>query len=161
MTPLDVKPKEEWEKVLDTFSRDARMTACLTDSGGNLIFCRMDRYPLCAAVRGNTEATTFICSQTNAAMLAVVKQTLAPEIDFCEAGLLRVAVPIVREGAVVGQVAACGLASEDEEIETLLVTKQLGIPEERLEDMIRSTPVGREQDLRTLAQRLFTELNPM
>jgi ligand-binding sensor protein len=159
MTPLDLKSREEWEAILDGFARDTNMTACLMDEMGNLLFCRVDRFPLCGVIRDNSEATTFICSQTNAAMLAVVKKTLQPEIDACEVGLIRVVVPILRDGSIVGQVAACGLASEDEELNTLLVARQLGMPEERVQELSQSTPSGREEDLRLHAARLFEQLN--
>jgi len=160
MTPLDLKPKEEWEAILDRFAQNARMTTCLTDEASAVLFCRMDRYPLCAAIRSNSEALTFICSQTNTAMLAVVKKTLEPEIDACEIGLLRVVVPLVRDGALVGLITACGLAPEDGETETFLASKQLDMPEERVHELLQSTPVGSEKDLKALAERLFHELNP-
>ncbi len=159
MTPLDLKSREEWEIILGPFARNVRMTTCLMDAAGNPLFCLVDRYPLCETIRSNAEATTFICSQTNAAMLAVVKKSLKPEIDACEIGLLRVVVPVIRDGVVIGQVAACGLASEDEEAETFLAAKHLGVPEERVHELLRSTPAGSEEDLGLLAQRLFDELN--
>jgi hypothetical protein len=51
------------------------------------------------------------------------------------------------------------LASEDEELNTLLVARQLGMPEERVQELSQSTPSGREEDLRLHAARLFEQLN--
>jgi ligand-binding sensor protein len=158
MTPLDLKTKEEWEKILDRFSGDTKMTACLTDKTGKQLLCVSDRYPLCAAVRENKEALTFICSQTNTAMLAVVGKTHQPEVDVCEAGLIRVVVPIFQDGALVGQVTACGLASDDEELNSFLVGKELGIPEEKVLDLAQATPLGSEEELEQVCARLFDEL---
>jgi ligand-binding sensor protein len=159
MTPLDLKTKEEWEKILDRFARDAKMTACLTDETGKQLICASERFPLCGAIREDRDALTFICSQTNTAMLAVVKQTLRPEVDACEAGLIRVAIPIFRDGSLVGQVTACGLASNDEELNSFLLSKQLGIPEEEVLKLAESTPVGSEEELRHVSERLFDELS--
>jgi ligand-binding sensor protein len=160
MTPLDLKTKEEWEQILARFSGQIEMTACLTDDTGTRPLCHGDRYPLCASIKDNQQAVTFICSQTNTAMLAVVKRTLAPEIDLCEAGLIRVVVPVVREGELVGQVFACGLAPTDEEFDPFLVARQLGVPEERVVELARSTPARSEEELRPLVDHLFNELNP-
>lgn len=159
MTPLDLKTKEEWEEILDRFARDAKMTACLTDETGKQLICASERFPLCKAIRENHDALTFICSQTNTAMLAVVKQTLRPEVDACEAGLIRVAIPIFRDGSLVGQVTACGLASNDEELNSFLVSKLSGIPEEEVLKLAESTPLGSEEELRQVSARLFDELS--
>jgi ligand-binding sensor protein len=157
---MDLKEKVEWKSILDRFSHDTDMTACLIDESGNMLLCSKDRYPLCKAIRDNQEATTFICSQTNSAMLAVVKRTLRPEVDACEAGLLRVVVPIVRDGVVVGQIAACGVASRNEELESFVVARQLGVSEEQVTDLARSSPFGSEEELLRLGTRLFEELSP-
>lgn len=160
MTPLDVKSKDEWTEILNRFSAQVNMTACLTDESGSQLFCSGERYPLCSSVREHKDALTFICAQTNTAMLAVVKKRLQPEVDLCEAGLVRLVVPIVRNNELIGQVTACGLAAEDDELDTLLVSKQLGMPEAEVADLAKSTPVGSEEELKQMGARLFDELHP-
>ena len=159
MTPLDLKTKEEWEKIVKRFSQDVNMTACLTDKAGVPFFCRLDRYPLCMAVRDNQEATTFICGQANIAMLAVVEKSLRPEVDYCDAGLLRIVIPIVHEGTLIGMVVACGLASDDEEVNLFLIAKQLGISENQANELSLPTPIGSEKELLRLGGELFEKIN--
>jgi ligand-binding sensor protein len=160
MTPYELKTPTEWDAILTGFYDQVGMTACLSDAAGSQPLCHGERFPLCAAVRNNPEATTFICSQTNTAMLAVVSKTLQPEIDLCEAGLIRLVVPIVRDGELVGQVFACGLAPRDEELDAFPIARQLGIPEEQVLELAKSTPLGSEEELRALVDRLFRQLNP-
>ena len=160
MTPLDIKTEQEWQEILSRFSADVGMTACLTDDAGGQLFCSGDRYPLCASVREDKEALTFICAQTNTAMLAVVKKRLKPEVDLCEAGLLRLVVPLVRDETLIGQITACGLAPDDDEPDSFLVSKQLGISEEEVAKLAESTPEGSEKDLEHIGARLFDELHP-
>ena len=159
MTPLDLRSKEEWEKILDNLAGEVNMTACLTDEKGGVLFCRRDRFPLCAAVRDNQDALTYICSQSNTIMLATVEKTLKPAVDYCEAGLLRLVVPVIADGKLVGQITSCGLQPKGEEPETFLVAKQLGISEEEVGKLAESTPVGEEEQLRRVADRLFDQLN--
>ncbi len=160
MTPLDLKSKEEWEAILKQFAADTKMTATLTDDAGKLLLSVGERYPLCEEIRKNEKALTFICSQTNTAMLAVVTKTLQPETDICEAGLIRLVVPVVRDGLLVGQVTACGAASNDEELNSFLVSKEAGISEERVVKLAEGTPFGSEEELAQLCSSLFNELNP-
>ncbi len=158
--PLDLKTKEEWEEILKRFAADTKMPACLTDKTGSQLFCVSERYPLCKTIRENRDALTFICAQTNTVMLAVINKTLKPEVDVCEAGLIRLVAPIVRNGALIGQVTACGLASEDEELNSFLVAKEVGVSEEKILDLAQATPFGSEEELGRLCSQLFDELNP-
>ena len=161
--PMDLETEERWKEIIGRFAGKVAMTSCLTDdAGAHPNFCYPDRYPLCAAIRENPDAATFICGRVNVAMLAVVTKTLRPGIEICDAGMLRLAVPIVRDGVLVGQVVACGLASDDEdvEIDTFGVSLQLDLPEEDVMKLTRSTPVGSEAELELHAQQLFELLNP-
>ena len=159
MTPLDVMSKDEWDEILDQFAQKTRMVACLGDPNGNVIQCRSDRTPLCFAIRSKQETLTYICSQASITMSAVIAKTLKPELDFCQAGMMRVALPIVRDGSMIGQVFACGLASEEEEIEVSLLAKQLGIPENDVREMVGSTPVGTEEAVEKAVAELFDKIN--
>ncbi len=160
MTPLELKPEAEWHAILDRLFAETTMAACLSNGKGEVLFCRGERFPLCAAIKGTPTAATYICGQTNTAMLAVVKRTLRPAIDLCEAGLLRMVIPIVRDGALVGQVFACGLAAEGEELDPFMVAKQLGVGEERVTELASATRAISEAELTPVADRFFRELNP-
>ena len=140
MTPLDIRTKEEWLDLQENFSQDIKMTACLTDTKGKQFFCCGERYPMCKRVRSDEKALTFICSQTNAAMTAVVSKTLKPEIDLCEAGMIRVVVPVLKDGTMIGMVTACGLVPNDDEVDVYLLAKELQMPEEEVEALAKATP---------------------
>jgi len=163
MILMELRSESEWEEIVARFGETISMTACLIDAGGaNPRFCHPERSALCAAIRDNDEAATFICSRVNVAMLAVARKTLRPLVEMCDAGLLRVVVPVVDDGEQVGQVVACGLASadEDEEIEAFLVSRQLGISEEEVLELARSTPSATEEELLQHAAELFARLHP-
>src|SRR4030042_5046694 len=147
MTPFDLKPRKNWEKILERFAQEIHMTACISDDRCSQPICRSDRYPLCAAIRNNKEATTSICSQSNSVMLAEVKKTLKPTIYFCEAGLIRLVVPILFESKLIGQIFACGLSSKKEKADSFLIAKELNISEEKVLALMQSSPFGSEEEL--------------
>ncbi len=68
-------------------------------------------------------------------MLEEAKRVLRPIIDYCDAGLSRMVVPIVRDGKLIGQLTACGGALEDEDINLFLIAKQLEITEDEVENL--------------------------
>lgn len=159
MTPLDLFSRDEWKEILERFAGKVRMAACLGDPAGNPIECRADRYPLCTAIRNDRKSATFICGQASATMSAVVKKTMETELDYCQVGLIRLVVPIVRNGETIGQVFACGLASREEEIDSETVAKQLGISEDEVLEIAKATPFGSEKEIESVAADPFDELN--
>jgi ligand-binding sensor protein len=159
MTPWDVMSKDEWNDVLDQFAQNTKMPACLGEPKESLMHCRSERTPLCLAIRSNQETLSSICYQASTTMNAIIAKTLKPEIDYCQAGLMRVVVPIVRDNSVIGQVFACGLATEEEEIEVLLLAKQLGISQDEVWEMVKSIPVGIEEVVENQAADLFDKIN--
>ncbi len=162
MTPFDLKSREEWTAIVGRVYEATRMTATLTDEKGKHILGEQgERYPLCRKIRENETSLTFICSQTNMAMLEEVKQAGKPVIDECEAGLIRMVVPIFRDGVLIGQLTACGLAAKgDDELDPFLIAKQVGISEEEVEELATHTPAVSKEEIEAIADRFFAELNP-
>ena len=162
MTPFDLKSREEWLDVVARAYEETGMTATLTDDKGKHILDEQgERYPLCRKIRENETSLTFICSQTNTAMLEEVKQTGKPVIDECEAGLIRMVVPIFRDGVLIGQLTACGLAAKGEdEVDPFLIAKQAGISEEEVAELAAHTPAVAKEEIEAIADRFFAELNP-
>ncbi len=159
--PLGLMSKKEWIELLDRIAIETKMSVILTDDKGyHILHAHGERCPLCLKIREQKEALTYICSQCNTAMLAEARQALRPVIDYCDAGLSRMVVPVVRDSVLVGQVTACGGSPEEEEIDLFLIAKQVGISEQEVETLAASTPVVYEDKIEEIASRTFTELNP-
>jgi ligand-binding sensor protein len=160
MNVLELKPREEWETILQEIAKKTRMTVTLTDeNGSHILHTQGTRCPLCSRIREKKEALTFICSQCNSAMLEEAKQLLEPVIDFCDAGMTRMVVPIVRHGELIGQLTACGGAAQAEEIDLYLVARQVGISEEEAETLAASTPAVSTDEVKKVANQSFSDLN--
>ena len=161
MNPLGLMSEKEWIELLDRIALETRMSVTLTDDKGyHLLHAHGERCPLCLKIREREDSLTFICSQCNTAMLEEARQTLKPIIDYCDAGLSRMVVPIVRDGVLIGQVTACGGTPDEEEIDLFLIAKQVGISEEEVQVLAASTPVVYEDKVKAIAGRTFTELSP-
>ena len=160
MDLLKQQSREEWEELLGQIARETSMTVALTDDRGNLVLqTKGERCPLCTKIRENKESLTFICSQCNATMLKEAKESLAPVVDGCDAGLSRMAVPIIRDGTLIGQITACGGTVEEDDINLFLIAKQVGISQGEVETLATLTPRVCEEEIETIAKRTFSEIN--
>jgi hypothetical protein len=71
-------------------------------------------------------------------------------IAECDAGMLKLVVPIYVEDEFVGAVSGCGLLLDDGEADTFLVNKITGMPEERVEELAVGTGALSMEEAQTL-----------
>lgn len=161
MTPLDIQSEEKWREMLGKLVENTGMDITLTNAEGGHIVAIGDRNPICNKVRENPDSLKFICSQTAAAMTAELKIELEPMVDYCEAGLLRLAVPLVKDGALIGQITGCGLTDSREEIDPFMLSKQTGAEEGEIEELRKGVVLVEEGELLKVGEDLFKDLKSL
>ena len=86
---------------------------------------------LCPEIKANKDSLAAICAPGNQNFMAQAKQTLKAVIGECDAGLIKIAVPIFNNGDFLGTAGGCGLLPEGGDLETFIIEKTLGLsPEE-------------------------------
>jgi len=105
---------------------------------------------LCPEIKANKESLAAICAPGNQNFMAQAKQTQKAVIGECDAGLLKIAVPIFSKGDFLGTAGGCGLLPEGGEIETFLIEKTMGLNE----NDIAALCVG----MGTMSEELATEM---
>ena len=160
MDPFEIRDRESWISLLTTVAEASGLAMSLTDPGGKIILSAGDRNPLCTKIRDNSQALTYICSQTNTAMTQQVKETMKPVLETCEGGMLRLAMPIIRNGEVIGQVTGCGVAEDLEEIDPFYLSQQIGLTEEEVGELVGKVPVKTPESLQDIAKDVLPKLNP-
>lgn len=147
MAVMDVyklQDEKAWRKTLHTISDKLGLAMSLTDAAGKILLSEGSRNPLCAKVRENTDTLVAFCSSTNAAMTAQIKAGKKAVADYCEGGLIRVAVPLMLENELIGQVTGCGLAGDPEEIDAFYLARELQLEESLVNELL--TDIGRNPE---------------
>lgn len=157
---LEIMSPEQWDELLEELASDSLMTAALLDAEGSILRTHGRRNALCKMIRREGESMSAVCSQTSTSMLGMVRLTLAPVIEECEAGMLRVVIPVVRGGVLAYQVALCGRLAHGGRIESFLLSRLMRVGEDDVTDLARSVTLVARKYLRDLAERYFLRLNP-
>ena len=84
---------------------------------------------LCTEIKANKDSLAAICAPGNQNFMAQAKQTHKAVIGECDAGLIKVAVPIFGDGDFLGTAGGCGLMPEGGELETFMIEKTTGLSE--------------------------------
>ena len=90
---------------------------------------------LCPVIKANKESLAAICAPGNQYFMAQAKKSGKPVIAECDAGLLKIAVPIFVGEEFLGTAGGCGLLPEGGEIETIIIEKSTGMSTEKITDL--------------------------
>jgi ligand-binding sensor protein len=135
MELTDLQPLEKWIELEKAIHARSGLDASVFNTDGIRITNHKKwANRLCPVIKANPKGQTFICSTAHQNVAAQAVKTKKPVIEECDAGLVKIVVPIFVEDQFIGAVGGCGLLLEDDgEIETFLLGKTLDMEESELE----------------------------
>jgi len=135
MDPTDLQPMEKWIELENEIYTRTGLDASVFDPDGIRITGNKNwANQLCPVIKANPKGQTFVCSAAHQNIAAQAEQTKKPVIEECDAGMLKIVVPVYLNDQFIGAVGGCGLLlGEDGEIETFLLGKTLEMDENELE----------------------------
>jgi ligand-binding sensor protein len=119
---------------------------------------------LCPAIKAIDKGQSYICAVAHMNIATQAMQTRMPAIEECDAGLIKLVVPIFVNDEFVGAVGACGLLLEDGEVDDFLINKTTDMAEDVIQDLSQGIGAISRQKAEALAayiqQELLTLLPP-
>jgi ligand-binding sensor protein len=86
------------------------------------------------------------------------KDEMRAVIEECDAGLMKIVVPIVVDGEYIGAVGACGLLPADGEVDAFLVNKITDIEEAAVEELCEDLGVIETNSAEEVAQFIWEKI---
>ena len=152
MELTDILSVEEWARFEKELSDRFKLNCTVYKADGISVtgkqnFCNK----LCPEIKANKDALAAICAPGNQNFMAMAKQTKKAVIDECDAGLLKIAVPIFVGEEFLGTAGGCGVLLGDGEVEDFMVQKTTGLDEEAIETLCRGLGRMTEEEARQAA----------
>ena len=137
MELTDLQPIEKWiELEKEIYARSGLDTSVFNTDGIRITGHKKWANRLCPVIKANPKGQTFICSAAHQNIAAQAQKTKKPVIEECDAGMLKIVVPIFVDDEFIGAVGGCGLLLGDEgEVETFLIGKTIEMDEGELEKL--------------------------
>ena len=156
MELTDILSKEEWaafeKELFDRFQINC--TVYNTDGigvTGKPNWCNR----ICPEIKANKESLAAICAPGNQNFMAQAEKTRKTIIDECDAGLVKIAVPIFNQDDFLGTAGGCGLLPVGGEVETFLIEKTAGLTEKEIAGLCEGMGTMTEDQAEEMA--LFIE----
>ncbi len=136
MKLYDILPCEKWIDLEKEINRRSGLNAAVFDADGMRItdFKKWGN-KLCPIVKANEKGQIFICSAAHQVVASKAMKTRQPVVEECDAGLIKLVVPMFVNNGFMGVVGGCGLLNEDGEVDTFLVHMTTDIDSEEIEGL--------------------------
>lgn len=127
MTLLDIMAPEQWETLEKELHALSGMNAAVFDAEGRRVtgFVKWAN-SLCPAIKGHPDGVAAICAVANRVVSARAAGTGLPVVEECDAGLAKIAAPVMVRGDCLGTVGCCGLRLDGVRPEVDYVARTLG-----------------------------------
>lgn len=141
MVLTDLMPLDQWVALEKEICRDFDIDANVFNTDGIRITNHKEwKNELCPAIKATDKGQSFICAVAHMNLAILSQRTRQPVVEECDAGLLKMVVPIFVDDTFLGAVCGCGTLAEGGEADSFLINKTTEIDAdevERLADGIR------------------------
>ena len=136
MELTDILPIDQWVDFEKEIVRRTGLDSNVFDTSGVRISdFRKWANRLCPAIKATDRGQSFICAVAHMNLAIIAQNTGKSVIEECDAGILKMVVPIFVDDAFVGAIGACGLLLDDGEVDTFMVHKTIYMNETQIESL--------------------------
>lgn len=114
---------------------------------------------LCPEIKATDKGQSFICAPAHMNIATLAMRSQQAVVEECDAGMLKLVVPIFANDDYVGAIGACGFLLDDGEVDTFLVNKITDINEDKIERLAEGIPVITTEKARILSQYITNEIS--
>ena len=134
MKLTDIQPMEKWIELEKKIIEKCKIHSVTFDIEG----ARITDYVkwsnrICPVIKSSEKGGPFICAVAHMNMAAQAQKTHKPVVQECDAGILKIVVPIFVKDEFVGTAGGCGRRPADGEVDTFMINKTIGIDEKEIE----------------------------
>ncbi len=148
MELTDICPLETWEELENNlFTKFNFQGSVFNPEGIRISQVKNWSNDLCPAIKATKNGQSYICSTAHMNMTAMVKKSRSLVMEECDAGFVKLVVPIIYEDEFLGVAGGCGLLAEDGDADTFAVNKIAGINETKAEELAQELPVITHEEM--------------
>ena len=159
MKLTDLAPVEKWIELEKDIHQKSGLDVNVFDTKGY----RISEFKnwanrLCPEIKATDKGQSFICAPAHMNIAALAMRSKEPVIEECDAGMLKLVVPIFLNDEYIGAVGACGFLLDDGEVDSFLVYKMTDINEDKVERLAQDVKTITIEKVEMLAQYITEQL---
>lgn len=159
MKLTDLQPLEKWAALEAAIREKSGLRARVYDIDGVGITAKSGHAnDLCPQIRSTAKGLTFICAVAHQNLAAMAQNARAPVVEECDAGLIKIVVPIFVGDEFVGAAGGCGLLMADGEVDDFMINKTIDLSEDRIAELTKSIATLSSDEVKALTDFIVSEI---
>lgn len=155
----DLMPETDWAAFEDELTaRFGLQSAAYNPDGLSVTGRQVFVSRLCETLKNVPTALSTICAAANQNFMAEARAAGCAVISECDAGLVKVAVPVIVDGEFLGSMGGCGKLPEGGEAEEFLISKTTGLTEGEVALLCRDIGEVEREKLEEMARFITSRL---
>ena len=159
MKLTDLAPLEKWIELEKDIHKRSGLDVNVFDTKGYRISDFKNwANRLCPEIKATDKGQSFICAPAHMNIATLAMRSKQPVVEECDAGMLKLVVPIFFKDEYIGAVGACGYLLDDGEVDSFLVNKMTDISEDKVERLAEGIDSITTEKAEMLAQYITNQL---
>ncbi len=159
MKLTDIAPLNIWVELEQKINERSGLNASVFNVDGvRITDFKKWANKLCPVIKADKKGQDYICAVAHQNLAAEAKHSRQPVIAECDAGMMKLVVPIFLNGGFLGVAGGCGYILENGEVDTFMVNKTIGIAEEKLMNLSDDIPVMTPEQAESHAKFIQVEI---
>ncbi len=159
MELADILPVEKWiELEKEIYERSGLDTNVFSIKGFRITDYKQWVNRLCPAIKADDRGQSFICAVAHMNIAGMARDSRKPAIVECDAGLLKLVVPIFVNDEFIGAVGACGVLLDDGEADAFMIERKVRMDEAKIENSYGDTKRITTEEAETLAEYITVRI---
>ena len=159
MKLTDIAPLKKWLELEQKINKRSGLNASVFDIDGvRITDFKKWANKLCPVIKADKKGQDYICAVAHQNIAIQAKRTHKAVIAECDAGLMKLVVPIFVNGEFLGVAGGCGYVLGNGEIDMFMVNKTIGIAEEKLMDLSEDIPVMTSEQAESHTEFIQSEI---
>jgi ligand-binding sensor protein len=159
MKLTDIAPLKKWIALEKDIHKQSGLDVNVFDTKGY----RISEFKnwanrLCPEIKATDKGQSFICAPAHMNIATLAMRSKQPVIEECDAGMLKLVVPIILNDEYVGAVGACGFLLDDGEVDSFLVNKMTDINEDKVEKLAEGIDIITTEKAEILARYIENQI---
>jgi ligand-binding sensor protein len=159
MKLTDLAPMQKWIELEKDIHKKSGLDVNVFDTKGY----RISEFKnwanrLCPEIKATDKGQSFICAPAHMNIAVLAMRSKKPVIEECDAGMLKLVVPIIINDEFIGAIGACGFLLDDGEVDSFLVNKMTDISEDKVERLAQNVKSITTEKVEILAQYITEQL---
>ena len=149
----DILSIEKWTELEKEINKTFGLCASVFDTDSKKI-TEFKKWPnrLCPVIQANGKSQSFICAVANRNLGLQARQTKKPVIAECDAGLLKLVVPVFVNDKFLGMFSGCGVLVDGASVETYLITQTTSVDVKEIASLSSDINKMERADVESLAE---------